>query len=130
MGHKYLEELETYSGPYWGTKNDPREQEWIKEKETYGFDSTETWALDTSFYLWLYEHLRMYMDKASKIVNLQFHQFQFDGKSYYQDELIEEMLKRLRFYFSEEYDEFNEDHYTYVSKIGEIWSLILPAMWW
>ena len=130
MGHKYLEELETYQGPYWGTKNDPREQEWIEEKEIYGFDSTETWALDTSFYLWLYEHLRMYMDKASNFVNLRFHTFVFDGRDYYQEDIINEMLKRLRFYFSEEYDEFNEEHYTYVSQIVEMWGLVLPAMWW
>lgn len=130
MGHKYLEELETYQGPYWGLVNDNRESQWVKEKETYGFDSTETWNLDSSFYLWLYEHLRMYMDKASEIVNLHFHTFWFKGHAYYQDELIEEMLTRLRFYFSDEYDEFNEEHYAYVSEIVEIWGLILPAMWW
>ena len=130
MGHKYLEELEVYQGPRWGIKQDPRIDEWNKEKEIYGFDSTETWALDTSFYLWLYEHLRMYMDKASNFVNLRFHTFVFDGKDYYQEDIINEMLKRLRFYFSEEYDEFNEEHYTYVAQIVEMWGLVLPAMWW
>lgn len=130
MGHKYLEELEAYQGPRWGIKQDPRIDEWNKEKEIYGFDSTETWALDTSFYLWLYEHLRMYMDKASNFVNLRFHTFVFDGRDYYQEDIINEMLKRLRFYFSEEYDEFNEEHYTYVSQIAEMWGLVLPAMWW
>ena len=130
MGHKYLEELETYQGPHWGIEQDPRMKEWVEEEKIYGFASTETWALDTSFYLWLYEHLRMYMDKASDIVNLHFHTFWFKGQSYYQDELIDAMLKRLRFYFSKKYDEFNEEHYIYVSEIVEIWSLILPAMWW
>lgn len=130
MGHKYLEELQTYQGPRWGIKQDSRMEEWDKEKEIYGFDSTETWALDTSFYLWLYEHLRMYLDKASEIVNLHFHTFWFKGHAYYQDELIEEMLDRLRFYFSEAYDEYNEEDYTYVSEILEIWATILPAMWW
>lgn len=130
MGHKYLEELEDYQGPRWGIKQDPRIDEWNKEKEIYGFDSTETWALDTSFYLWLYEHLRMYMDKASNFVNLRFHTFVFDGRDYYQEDIINEMLKRLRFYFSDEYDEFNEEHYTYVAQIAEMWGLVLPAMWW
>lgn len=130
MGHKYLEELETYEGPYWGLKNDEREPQWIEEQKIYGFDSTDTWSLDSAFYLWLYEHLRMYMDRASEIVNLHFHQFTYGTKQYYQDELIEEMLKRLRFYFSKEYDEFNEDHYAYVSEIAEMWGTILPAMWW
>ena len=130
MGHKYLEELETYHGSFWGLKDDVRKEQWNHEREVYGFDSTETWALDTSFYLWLYEHLRMYQDHASNYVNLHFHQFMFNGKNYYQDELIDMMLRRIRFMFTDEYDEFNEDHYTYVSEVAEIWAIVLPAMWW
>jgi len=130
MGHKYLEELETYDGPYWGMKNDEREQRWKEEEKDYGFPSTDTWSLDSAFYLWLYEHLRMYQEIASKVVNLHYHKFIYEGEEYYQDELIEMMLERIRFVFTEEYDEWNIDHWAYVSEIGEIWAIVLPAMWW
>ena len=46
MGHKYLEELETYNGPNWGLQNDEREEKWLEEERTYGFSSTETWDLE------------------------------------------------------------------------------------
>ena len=130
MSHKYLEELESYTGNFWGLKNDKREPEWVEERKTYGFDSTETWSLDTSFYLWLYEHLRMYVEKAGEIVNLHYHKFTYNDKEYYQDELIDLMIERLQFAFSSEYDEYEEDQWAYVHEIEKIWALILPAMWW
>lgn len=130
MGHKYLEELESYTGDFWGIKSDKREPEWVEERKTYGFDSTETWSLDTAFYLWLYEHLRMYKEKASEIVDLHYHKFTYNDKEYYQDELIDLMIERLQFAFSSEYDEYDEDQWAYVHEIEKIWALILPAMWW
>ena len=130
MGHKYLEELETYEGSYWGLKNDERKEKWDEEERTYGFNSTETWSLDSAFYLWLYERLRMYMDVASEVVNLHYHKFTFKGKEFYQDELIEMMIERIQFAFSEEYNEYNADDFAYVKEIGEIWAVVLPAMWW
>ena len=130
MGHKYLEELETYAGPNWGLKEDEREEKWLEEERTYGFNSTETWDLDSAFYLWLYERLRMYMDVASEIVNLHYHTFIFKGHKFYQDELIQMMIERLQFYFSEEYNEYDADDFAYVKEIGEIWAVVLPAMWW
>ena len=51
MEHKYLEELETYEGPYWGLKNDTRKEKWDEEERIYRFNSTETWSLDSAFYL-------------------------------------------------------------------------------
>ena len=128
MGHKYLEELENYDGEFWGLSPDSREPQWRQEQKEYGFDSTETWNLDSTFYLWLYERLRMYQDVT--IVNLHYHTFDYKGCLYYQDELIEMMLERLRFCFSDVYDDFDESQYEYVHEIEHIWAIILPAMWW
>ena len=130
MGHKYLDELELYAGPNWGLKEDEREEKWNEEERIYGFDSTETWSLDSAFYLWLYERLRMYVDIAADVINLHFHKFTFKGHEFYQDELIDMMLERIKFAFSEEYDEWNENDAAYVNEIGEIWAVVLPAMWW
>ena len=130
MGHLYLEELKTYEGDYWGLKNDPREAEWIQERKIYGFDNTETWNLDSAFYLWLYERLRRYVDIGGQVVNLHYHRFTFKDKEYFQDELIDMMIERIKYCFSEEYDEFNKEEYDYVHEIEQIWAIILPAMWW
>ena len=131
MGHKYLEELEQYYPvDTWGGEDDDRRFAWAGEREVYGFDSRETWDLDHVFYLWLYEHLRMYQEKASEIVDLHYHKFTFKGEEFYQDELIDKMLERLRFYFSKKYDDWDVDDTEYVREVAELWAIVLPAMWW
>lgn len=132
-GHAYFDELENKPCPFSMDKvaeDDERQAVWAKEREVYGFDSTETWDLNSAFYAWLYEHLRMYVDKASDVVNLHYHKFKWKDEEYYQDEIIDMILDRIRFFFSDEYDDYSDKDIAYVTEIEELWALVLPAMWW
>lgn len=130
--HKYLDDAgipENHRPWSWCGEQDPRAETWAKEREIYGFDSRETWSLDTTFYLWLYEHLQMFKD-YSKIVDLGYHTFKYEGQEYTQEQLIDMMLERIRFCFSDEYDQNDPERYNYVHEIEKIWVIVLPAMWW
>lgn len=131
-GHAYLDELSSNALPYslFTTETGERVEEWAKEREIYGFDSTETWDLASSFYAWLYERIRMYMDKAPKVVNIDYHKFNWKDEEYSQREILELILSHISFYFSELYDDFDEDDVAYVKEINELWALVLPVMWW
>ena len=137
MGRKYLDDIgEDYSW-VWEPEGSERDELFEKEREIYGFDSRETWSLDHVFYMWLYERLKMYKEYAGEIVNLDFHKFVYKEKEYTQRELINMMIQRLEYYFkffgkedsSKSYEEYEEE-YESVKEIGEIWALVLPAMWW
>ena len=131
MEHAYLEELENpYRIMSVFNTYDNRQERWKKQQEIYGFDDSDTWCLQASFYSWLYERLRMFVEIGGKTVDLTYHKFGFKGGSYTQLEMIEMILERIRFYFSDEYDDFNADQMRYVEEIGELWAIILPAMWW
>ncbi len=132
MAHKYLEELRGYEPLFTDEEleNDSRNERWRKQTEIYGFNDTETWDMDRTFYLWLYEHLRMYEEVASDIVDLNYHKFSFKGKKYTQLELIHLIMDKIKFYFSTEYDDFDGSHYNKIKEIGEIWAMLLPSMWW
>lgn len=130
-GHAYLDELERDPYPYSETNpDDERQAHWAEQKRIYGFDDSETWDLNSTFYAWLYERLRMYVDIGGEIIDLDFHKFEWHEREYTQLELINEILDRIRFYFSEEYNDFDIEDITYIREVGEIWALILPAMWW
>lgn len=145
MGRKYLDDIgEDYSW-VWKPEGSERDETFEKEREIYGFDSRETWSLDTVFYMWLYERLKMFVEIGGQVVDLNFHKFDFKGKEYTQLELINMMIERLEYFFNEDardskIDEyrkqgmgiFEADNKAYepVKEIGEIWALILPAMWW
>lgn len=45
------------------------------EIKEFGYPLSETWSMDVTSAIWLLEHLVMYLDIASKIVNLNFHKF-------------------------------------------------------
>ncbi len=130
-GHAYLDELEknpypfSHSNPY-----DHRKERWAEQRSVYGFDDSETWDLSSTFYAWLYEHLRMYVDIGGKAVDLDFHKFEYHGCEYTQLAIINMILERIVFYFSEEYDDWTEEHVAYINEIGELWAIVLPAMWW
>ena len=131
MGRKYLDDIgEDYSW-VWKPEGSERDELFEKEREIYGFDSRETWSLDYVFYMWLYERLKMYIEYAGEIVNLNFHKFVYKEKEYTQLELINMMIERLESYFKKE-DLFvsSEEEYESIKEIGEIWALVLPAMWW
>lgn len=125
---KYLDDIGVTDYPEkWG-KNSSRQRKWKKERKLYGFDERETWALNWTFYYWLYEHLMHYI-KVCKI-DLSFHKLTYKNIKYTQEQLINMMLERLRFSFSDEYDEFDNEHCEYVHEIEKIWAIILPVMWW
>ena len=133
--HKYLDEAGIADGnrPWtWDEEDDERAERWKEEREIYGFDSRETWCLFETFYLWLYERLRMFKDY--NIIDLSYHKFNYNGNEYTQGQLIDMMLERLELYFSDKYDEFNpmldDSLYERVHEIEKIWSVVIPAMWW
>lgn len=131
MGRKYLDDIgEDYSW-VWKPEGSERDELFEKEREIYGFDSRETWSLDYVFYMWLYERLKMFVEIGGQVVDLNFHKFDFKGKEYTQLELINMIIERLEYYFKRE-DLFvsSEEEYEPIKEIGEIWALVLPAMWW
>jgi len=136
MAHKYLDDIGVTKDKnlWWFDDNqypdDNRIKKWEKEREIYGFDDRETWDLQTTFYLWLYERLMKYVDSASSVVNLSYHTFEYQGEKYTQIELINIILEKLRFFFSPEFEDFNEDHINQAREIGYLWAIVLPAMWW
>lgn len=131
MGRKYLDDIgEDYSW-VWKPEGSERDETFEREREIYGFDSRETWSLDYVFYMWLYERLKMFVEIGGQVVDLNYHKFDFKGKEYTQLELINMMIERLESYFKKE-DLFvsSEEEYESIKEIGEIWALVLPAMWW
>lgn len=125
---KYLDDICVTERPDTWNRDDGRQHQWEEERAVYGFDERETWSLNYSFYLWLYERLKRFVDVCS--IDLDYHKFKYNGNEYTQRQLINMMLERLEFSFKPEYNDFDEAQYSYVSEIEKIWAVVLPAMWW
>lgn len=159
MKRKYLDDIGVRNR--WDTWNynvsNMRKLE--EQRAEYSFDKRETFSLDHTFYLWLYERLMMYMEYADKIVDFESEQakhWEWKGQIYNQKQLIEICLHNLKEYlmFSEDetsyikthWDTYNlqynpespYEHYKVVEndldekvhEAAEIFVMMLPAMWW
>lgn len=133
--NKYLDELgiEPHSyGTNFTQKHDKREKDWKKQREDYGFDERETWNLNDQFVEWLYCRCKMYVEKASPIVNLKYYKFQFEGKEYTQIEAIEYIIEKCEAYMKTKYaySEEEDKNIAGMQKAIKLWSEVFPAMWW
>lgn len=129
MNRKYLDDAGmTERHDLWNPE-DSRQEQWEKEREEYGFDERETWALDSAFYCWLYERLKMYLDV--NCVNLTYHKFEYDGEELTQEECINRMIYGCEIYF-QQYNDWNisEENQKAIDDVAKIWAIVLPAMWW
>lgn len=79
---KYLKELgmttDDIVAP--GTTNQPTKdglaEKFEKERAEWGYDSRETYSLDQTAAVWLYEHLCIYKDVASEVVDLEYNKYE------------------------------------------------------
>jgi len=126
MSHKYLRVFKEWKTVYGFSR---RFKFW-KQKLIYGFPETETYDLDYTFCLWAYEHLKMYVEKAAPNVDLTYHKFTYKDKEYTEIELIEKLLQLIEeFGIKSDFCTYLDEEKKY-EEIGEIWAILLPALWW
>ncbi len=132
MNRKYLDDLGVPQDcrPDGWNEGDKRQAQWAKEREIYGFDERETWNLDYSFYLWLYERLKMYLEISP--VDLNFHTFKIGKEKLTQKECIERMIEgcAIRIKDNRYFGELTEDEEKKIDDVLKIWAVVCPAMWW
>lgn len=100
-----------------------KEQKIIKE---------ECWNLNTELLKWLNIHFKVYKEDASKMVNLTYHTFTYEGTEYTQLEIIDRIIELTDYLLL-------DDNYIPI-KVGTIKNkqkqlfdlieLVFNAMWW
>lgn len=127
--HRYLEEI---IGREEVVQNwlpgDEREERWQKQQAEYGFDDRETWSLDTTFFQWLYERLRMFKDIGGDVVDLNFNSFEIDGSKLTQLEIIDKMISNCEQIIKNDIPD--DETARLEQETARLWSIVVPAMWW
>lgn len=154
INHKYLREInitpiqQSYKEESYFPK---RLKKWLKCRRYQkiqikdGFNPTETWDLEQSFYQWLYEGLRSYMDYATDVIDLdvdkEWYSLKYKGKWYTQRQLTELLLEKLEFVLrvdgnwrdiptsQEVQDEFKKRREV-GNEIHDMWKVLAPQASW
>ena len=137
MARRYLEELgiEIKNTPWgWEDSDKARNKIWKEEREEDGFDERETWSLDFTMNLLLYERLCKYKEIASKVVNLKFHIFTFNGEELTELECIDRMIEGLKYDLTlDPYDDKRKNDEHIKERIENVWKLYdlcKYSLWW
>ena len=161
--HKYLNDLRIKSIEpcifNTAEKDAERDGLFAEERENYGFDSRETWSLDYTYATWLYSHLKLFYERAHKVVNLEFYKFsipvlyeipteelEYKNNSpipeHFFKEIVETktqleainlMIEYLKNYLElENSADLSADFkkIEYIACATKIFAEVLPAMWW
>ena len=68
----------------------------------------ECWDLDWTFIKWLNEHLKVYKKDASKIVDLEYHKFNYKGEELTQLEVINRLIQ-ITNYLIDDYNVWEDE---------------------
>ncbi len=111
-------------------KTDNRIKNYQKIKEEYGVDPRETWNLDMQFAYWIFTRCKMYLKEAN--INLSYHKFDFESKTYTQEEAINQIIEWTKPYLKKYSCSLEEEPKVYADfqKACRLWAVIVPAMWW
>lgn len=106
---------------------------WL-QRRVRGWSDDETWNLDYEFIKWVNSRFKKYKEKASKIVDLEFHRFEYEGKEYTQLQLIDRVIELTDEMLTDEYWDLIHTDAERLEKIKDevfdIFKLIYGVMWW
>lgn len=103
------------------------------QRRIRGWSDDETWNLDYEFIKWVNSRFKKYKEKASKIVDLEYHKFTYKRKTYTQLELIDKVIDISNAVVNEDEWFLNksfEEKDQIKNEIFNIFKLIFWEMWW
>lgn len=139
MSRKHLEDLPNHRTIEEQVEDDDeRSPAWKKEREEFGFDSRQTWALDSAMLELLYERLIMYREKANEVINMTWRAYDVSSvpkvgkKEMNQLEIVDAMISYAKESLNGDPDSLEEEaELMYCTKtVWELWAIIHHHMWW
>lgn len=126
MKRKYLDDIgiEHKDTPQ-GWEDTPKLR---KQRKIYGFDARETYSLDYTFEIWLYERLMMYNEV--NIVDTKAVLIDIGEKRITLQECIDMMLDGLRNSLSKEYYRLTDEKKAKADSVVKIFAACYRALWW
>jgi hypothetical protein len=99
------------------------------QRRTRGWSDDECWSIDYQFIVWLNTRLKVYLRDAPKVVNLEYHKFNYKGKEHTQLDLIIRLIN-ITDKLKQSYWEYNEGQIEEINEVLDVFKLIFSTLWW
>ena len=94
--------------------------------------SKECWNLDYELVKWLNEHLKVYKEEASKIVDLEFYKFHYKKKEYTQLQILNRLIEITDYLLDVDY--FENSNVELINKnkdeMYDLLKIVHWQLWW
>lgn len=113
----------------------------LKSRKKYGYAAGETYALDYTAAIWLYEHLRMLQEVGGKFVDYNWEHGAFteqEEKMFVElgispktdNDVFNQICKYIENAFEYDEDLSREDYVENLTKAFKLWSVTFTRAWW
>ena len=110
-----------------------------KDKKKYGYSSSETWSLDFTSAIWLYEHIRMLVEVGGQIVDFEAeHNWTETEEKVFKEleiaptndkEAFEQICEYLALVLEKDSIDI-EGYAENLRKAFTLWAVVAPRAWW
>lgn len=110
-----------------------------KNKKKYGYSSSETWSLDFTSAIWLYEHIRMLVEIGGQVVDFEVeHNWSEAEEKVFKEleiaptndkEAFEQICEYLALALEEDWIDA-EVYAENLRKAFTLWAVVAPRAWW
>lgn len=90
----------------------------------------ETYDISYYFVLWLNEHLKVYKEHASKIIDLTYHKIKVDDVEYNLEEVLNIMIRTSDRLLDEDYYYYDKDSQKDVDILLKFFTKSFDLLWW
>ncbi len=105
-----------------------REEMWQRQRDEWGFDERETWSLDYTFKLWLYERLKVYNEINT--VDTTYNKFKFNGELITLQDCLDRMINGLEKVLKYREDTSHGPGKDTMDDVLNIFTLCFGGLWW
>lgn len=125
---KYLKDINLKYGetPQTMLKGDSRSLQWEQERKIYGFDNRETWSLDYTLALFMYQRLLMY--KELNCIDTDFHKYEYENKTITYTECLDRMIEGFKIKILINLP--NEEQYKKICDAYKLIGVCHNELWW
>ena len=99
------------------------------QRRIRGYDDSLAWNINYEFILWLKKALILYLKQAPRIVDIEYHKFEFEGKTKTQKEMIIDLLCEC-IYLEKHYYDHTEEEDKHIQRMLKIFKELYYYLWW
>ena len=99
------------------------------QRRIRGYDDSLAWNINYEFIIWLKKALILYLKQAPRVIDIEYHKFEFEGKTLTQKEMMINLLWEC-IYLEKHYYDYEDEVEKHTERLLTIFKEVYHYLWW